>query len=51
MSGQTSVLRHQRRHRRQIDLLGDAGLASEKWRALSVKEEVSDGRTQEAVHT
>ncbi|MBX9930541.1 MAG: hypothetical protein K2Y56_03215, partial [Methylobacterium sp.] len=25
------------------------GLASQKWRALSVKEEVSDGRTQEAV--
>ena len=26
------------------------GLASEKWRALSVKEEVFDGRTQEAVY-
>ena len=26
------------------------GLASEKWRALSVKEEASDGRTQEAVY-
>ena len=28
-----------------------AGLASEKWRVLSVMEEVSNGRTQEAVHT
>ena len=28
-----------------------SGLASEKWRALSVREEASDGRTQEAVHT
>jgi hypothetical protein len=27
------------------------GLASEKWRALSVMEEVSNGRTQKAVHT
>ena len=26
------------------------GLASEKWRVLSVKEEVSDGRIQEAVY-
>lgn len=26
------------------------GLASQKWRAFSVKEEVSDGRTQEAVY-
>ena len=27
-----------------------SGLASEKWRALSVKEEVSDRRTQEVIY-
>jgi CIC family chloride channel protein len=35
---------------RVADLL-QSGLASEKWRALSMKEEASDGRTQEAVYT
>ena len=48
---QSHLASHRGACRADPEDLQASGLASEKWRALSVMEEVSNGRTQEAVHT